>query len=181
MTPIQLLEDATRRFMVLYHDDPVDLRRLLRQALGKFQDKAGYIAEHWTWDTVIEPPKGFQAVASVCDRRRRYVPWRVCPEDGGIILDPLDKNESPYCLYYFLNLRDWPHDRDLPGDVPPLLEDYLEALIALQNTERQRNAMNLTGQMTQDLPPVSELKQRVREIEMEMEDSKNIIVPASYF
>lgn len=168
--------------MVLYHDDPEDLRRLLFQALAKFQDKAGYIAEFWSWDTTIEKPDGFQAVASVCDRARRYVPWRQCRLDGdAIILDPLDKNEAPYCLYYFLDLRHWPLDRDLPGDVPPLLEDYLEALIALQNTERQRNAMNITGQMTQDLPPVSELRQRVREIEMEMEDSKNIIVPASYF
>ena len=183
MTPIQLLEDTKRRFMVLYHDDPEDLRRLLHQALAKFQDKAGYIAEFWTWDSTIEVPDGFQAVASVSDKRGRYVPWRMCPASNGkaIVLAPLDKNESPYCLYYFLNLRKWPHEKDLPGDVPPLLEDYLEALIALQNTERQRNAMNLTGQMTQDLPPVSELKQRVREIEMEMEDSKNIIVPASYF
>ena len=44
MTPSQVLEEAKGRFVVLYHDSPEALERLLRQALGKFQDKAGSIA-----------------------------------------------------------------------------------------------------------------------------------------
>lgn len=182
MTPEELLQEVMRRPMVLYHNDPEDLHRLLRQALGKFQDKAGFICETWYSTTEFLPPHpGFQCVASVADKRRRYVPWHLDVVEGKIVLDLLDKNEPPFCLYWFVDLRNWPLDEDLPGDCPPLLADYLEALIAVQNTERQRNAMLMTGQQVNDLPSVQELKQRITDLEVEMEENKNCIVPASYY
>lgn len=181
MTPQEILDEVIRRFMVLYHNDPEDLKRLLRQALAKYQDKAGYICETWYSSAIILPPERLSGIASISDKKKRYVPWHVDMPEGVIVLDVLDKNESPYCLSWFVNLRDWPLDEDLPGDVPTLLADYLEALIAVQNTERQRNAMLITGQQTQDLSSVQDLRQRIRDIEIEMEENKSIIVPASYF
>ena len=181
MTPQEILDDVLKRFMVLYHNDPEDLKRLLKQALAKYQDKAGYICETWYSSTVIIPPERMSGIASVYDKGKRYVPWHVDMPEGVIVLDTLDKNEAPYCLAWFVNLRELPLDEDLPGDCPTLLADYLEALIAVQNTERQRNAMLITGQQTQDLPTVADLRQRIKDLELEMEDNKSIIVPASYF
>ncbi len=51
-----------------------------------------------------------------------------------------DKHEPPYCMVYFADLRSWPLDEALPQDCVPLLADYLEALIALPNTQRERHA-----------------------------------------
>ena len=85
-------------------------------------------------------------------------------------------------MYWFVDLRRWPLEERLPGDCPPLLADYLEALIALQNTKRERSAMMMTGSpQASELPSEQELRQRIADLETEMEENKNMIVPASYF
>ena len=45
MTPLELLEEVKGRFVVLYHNNDAALRRLLQQALGKYQDKAGVLLQ----------------------------------------------------------------------------------------------------------------------------------------
>lgn len=183
MTPKQVLEEAQSRFMVLYHDDPAALERLLRQALAKMQEKAGVLAEMWTEDTAFPTPQHMSSIASCCDAQRRYVPFRFDVEHGSVTLLPHPKNTAPFCLIYFLNLRDWEEDKDLPGQCTSLLTDYLEALIAVPNTQRQKETYLVTGMQSaaQELPQISELKMRCAEIEQAMEDNKAIVPPASYF
>lgn len=187
MTPAQVLEDVKARFLVLYHKEPEKLERLLRQALGKFQDKAGAILEIWLDDPEFPCPPHFQAIAAACDSKRRYLAWRFKKdEDSGeryISFETTSRHESPYCLLYFADLRNWPLEEDLPADIPPLLADYLEALIAIPNTARERYAYLSSGQSeaAQTLPGDQDLRQRVRELEEEMESCKALIPPASAF
>ena len=100
-----------------------------------------------------------------------------------IILTPTARHVTPYCLYYFCDLRNWELDSPLPGDCDSLLCDYLEALIAVQNTKREREAYLLSGmtEAAQTLPSEMELRQRVSELEVAMEDNKAIVPPASMF
>ena len=182
MTPSQVLEEAKGRFVVLYHDSPEALERLLRQALGKFQDKAGSIAELWSDEPTFPFPEDYQHTASCCDSKRRYVPFREKREERTIALVPGVKTSAPYYLYYFRNLRDWPMDKELPSESVSLILDYLEALIAVPNTERQRNTYLWTNvNASQDLLSTQELKSRITELEGMMEDNKAIVPPASYF
>ena len=280
MTPREILEDVMERPLVLYHKDPVKLERLLRQALGKFQDKAGAILEVWGESGYFEIPANFQSVAGCCDSARRYVAWRfdeieveepieeevedsveeqdensVTGGGEGMIDDDIDdendstnedgqnveddsnhedvpqeitrtpdepltcfcaknckchckdketindidtanikkvkviqlitkpKHVAPYCMYYFCDLRNWALDEDLPPDCPYLIADYLEALLNLINTQREREAYLSMGLVAaaQELPNATELKQRIYDLEVEMQDNKALIPPASSF
>ncbi len=202
MTPNEILEEVKQRPLVLYHDDPVQLERLLRQALGKYQDKAGAILEVWENSDAFEIPANFQAVAGCCDSLRRYMPWRwgtkeveseALDENGNLVTETVTvkaiqvvvgkRHVAPYCLYYFCDLRHWDGDADLPPDCSFLLADYLEALLNVVNVERQKAAyfsMGM-GQAAQELQNLSELRQRVTELELMMEDNKALIPPASQF
>ncbi len=51
MTPSELLEEVKGRFVVLYHDAPEALDRLLRQAMAKFQDIGRSLAGGMVRDT----------------------------------------------------------------------------------------------------------------------------------
>ena len=63
-----------------------------------------------------------------------------------------------------------------------VLPPMLEALIAVPNTERQRNTYLWTNvNASQDLLSTQELKSRITELEGMMEDNKAIVPPASYF
>lgn len=189
MTPAQILAEAKSRFMVLYLEDPDILNRLLRQALGKFQDKAGVIVETWLEEAVSPLPPLFHGVAGCCDAKRRYIAYRYGEiEENGkkiktIVLVTNKRHEKPYCLSYFCDLRNWDVERELPGDCDALITDYLEALIAVQNTKRERESYLMAGMNdpAQNLLSEQELRQRVTDLEREMEDNKAMILPASMF
>ena len=156
MTPQEILEEVKNRPLVLYHDDPERLERLLRQALGKFQDKAGAILETWGEKGSFEIPPHFHAVAGCSDAKRRYMAWRFGEIEKEVVVETNEfgvetvevqkvttidlvigaKHEAPYCLYYFADLRHWPLDEKLPPDCSALLADYLEALLNVVNIER---------------------------------------------
>lgn len=187
MTPGQILEDAVARFVVCYIVDPAEQERLLRQAPGKYQDKAGLIRETWGEEPSFPFPRDFHAIAGCSDTKRRYIPWRLEKDaEGkpcGVSLVLGARHEPPYCLAYFCNLRDWAMDSPLPGDCDSLVGDYLEALIAVKNVRREREAylaMNLT-EAAQNLPSEQDLRTRISDLEKEMQENKAIIPPASMF
>lgn len=172
--------------MVLYHYDLAALEKLLYQALGKFQDKAGVILEIWSDDPVFELPPRFHAVAGCSDSKRRYIAHRLEKDAEGqkiLRLLPGSKHVAPYCLAYFCSLRYWDMEEELPADCDALVSDYLEALIAILNTKKEREAYLQAGmqEAAQTLQSEQELRQRVTDLEREMEDNKAIIPPASMF
>lgn len=183
MTPREVLEEVKSRFIVLYHKDENDLKRLLRRSLLKFQDKAGAIKELWVEDDCILCPDNMKAPAACCDSERRFISYRWDTTEKTIELNINKRHKAPYCLFYFLDLQHWNFDTDLPHDVTSLVSDYLEALIALPNSIRQREAYLLTDMASaaQELPTVSELKQSIADLETSMEEHKAIVPPHSYF
>lgn len=186
MTPAKILKEAKSRFMVLYHKDQETLNRLLYQALGKFQDKAGVIMEVWFDEPTCILPPLFHGVAGCCDNRRRYIAHRLEKDENEnsiVKLKVNSRHQPPFCMSYFCNLRKLNIDEELPGDCGALITDYLEALIAIINTKREREAYLQAdmNEAAQTLPSEQELRQRVTELETEMEENKAIIPPASMF
>lgn len=177
MTPQQLLEEVKGRFIVLFHSDESALTALLRQSLGKFQEKAGIIFSIQSESPSFALPFNYWRTTSVHDSKGRYVPSRLDREADRILLDTESKNLAPYTLYYLISLRDWEMEEDLPTSCISLVMDHLEALIAIPNTERARMAANSTGLPSSEFPPVQELRARVTEIELQMEDSKAMLPP----
>lgn len=186
MTPKQILEDAVSRFVVCYVVDKSEQERLLRQSLGKYQDRAGLIRDQWGEGTSVPCPPHFQAVAGCSDTKRRYIPWRIEESEEGeprIVLLADKRHKPPYCLAYFCNLRDWGLEEPLPGDCDSLLGDYLEALIAVKSVRMEREAY-LSANMTeaaQALPTDQDLRTRLDELERQMQENKAISPPASMF
>lgn len=186
MTPEELLEEVKERFVVLYYNYPEKLEHMLRRALGKFQDKAGVVLELWLDEPEFLCPPHFLDIAAGCDSKRRHVAWSLKIDEDGqryIGFEPTSRHEAPFCLYHFADLRNWPRDEDLPRDVPPLLADYLEALIAVPNTSMERGSYILTDrhEAAQTLLSEQELRQRISDLENEMAECKALIPPASMF
>lgn len=196
MTPKELLNEVKNRFIVLYHNDDSDLLRLLKQALGKYQEKAGEVAEVSSNSSFLSIPPHYLCTVCAADAAGRRMTCKkqsvetvpaseIAPaitEEKFVFSVNNRKFEAPYTLYYFQNLRDWDMDEELPHDCVALIGDYLEALIALYNVERQKEVYLATGISSgSELPSQSELKQRLSDIEIQMEDNKAIIMPQSSF
>ena len=196
MTPADILEDVKHRFIVLYHNEDEALIRLLRQSLSKYQEKAGEIANVSSGSSLIDIPPHFLCPLCAVDAKKRRVSCslqkvekeaatEIAPAtyEEKIVLEVKGKDRiAPYTFYYFENLREWEYDEDLPHDCVALISDYLEALIALYNVERQKEVYLTTGiSAGSELPSQSELRSRISEIELQMEDNKAIVMPQSSF
>lgn len=73
MTPQQLLEEVKGRFIILFHSDESALTALLRQSLGKFQEKAGIIFSVSAESATIPLPPDYWRTAMAHDAKWRYV------------------------------------------------------------------------------------------------------------
>ncbi len=183
MTPSELLEEAKRKFIVLYHKDETDLNSLLRQALGKFQEKAGALAQMRIESEVegsIALPSDFLALAVAVDSMTRYAECDVNLTDRTFTIIDVKGEHYPVTFHYFRNLRDWPLSEDLPPGMTGVLLDYLFALIDYPNTERERAVYAQTGQQV-DLPSRQDLKDRIAQLEEQMEEGRSISIPMTVF
>jgi hypothetical protein len=76
---------------------------------------------------------------------------------------------SPMKVEYFVDLRDWDEDTNLPNGVISPVLDHLAACIEVPNTERERAVAQQAGQ-TPELPSKYELMERINQIELAWED-----------
>lgn len=197
MTPSELLDEAKSRFIVLYHNDSTKLNGLLRQALGKFSDKAGvtvtatipftspdnsglspteYIADTPMYYAPL--PSYFKDIAVAKDAKGKWheVVVGTDPETNEpcLIFSLDDTSVSPMIVEYFVDMREWDEDTNLPNGVVSSVLDYLVALIDVPNTERERAVSQQSGQ-TPELPSKSELMQRIDQIEQGWEENAAFI------
>ena len=77
MTPTELLEEVKGQFVVLFHNDSAALSRLLKQALGKYQEKAGILLRAQVDAAVtaqVALPPHYLALALAVDSNAAFVP-----------------------------------------------------------------------------------------------------------
>ncbi|EOX3945970.1 MULTISPECIES: hypothetical protein [Vibrio] len=184
MTPIELLEDVKARFPILLHDDEKALLSLLRKALTKYQEIAGFTTKIRIQQSDLadsnqfELPSDFAARLVVKDDRGRYVRSEVW---GNVLELKLTGAETfPLTLMYMQNVLNEPFDSfQLPTPCISLLGDYLELLITIPNAERQRR-IAIAGKLdVTDIAAEPDLAARKAEIENSMRANRAIVPPVS--
>ncbi|HIF9347107.1 TPA: hypothetical protein ACX6RX_003218 [Photobacterium damselae] len=183
MTPNQLLASVKERFTPLLHNEEPKLNALLLKALMTYQDLAGitkFIRYNEPADK-YDLPGDFLARVGVFDKNRDFVssiPWST----SNIIELELTGYEAwPLTLSYMVNLAGVDFDTyQLPNSDVGLIGDYLEALIAIPNNERNRRVISAGKMDVSDLPVQSELNERVRSLEESMRLNRSIVMPFSF-
>lgn len=180
MTPLEALDEAKAQFNPLYFNDPQKLQGVLRRALGVYQDKAGLIKTVKTVDleTSVTAPGDMLSVIAAGDKNSRY--HEVFQDGTTLYVEPDLDSVPPYTISYFVNLRDYDLETDLPPGIVGTIIDYLVALIDFQNTERARAVALATGRQM-ELPTNDEMNNRKAVVEAYMEDNRAIIPMLSVF
>lgn len=181
MKPFDLLNAVKEQFKPLYIDDSGVLKKLLDQTLRAYRDKAGVLARVETVDEAetVAVPDDFQTLVCAEDSKGR---WHKCAKVDDVFTIVTDTNSvAPYTFTYFVDLTriDFT-EGELPTETHALLMDHLTALIDVQNTKRARAAAQATGRQA-EFPMDQELRERVTQVELEMDEAKAIIPMAAVF
>jgi len=181
MTGRELLEQAKKHFAILYVNNEADaLDHLVLQALGDYQDKAGFLATVKTVDNeiAVNIPDKFLGLVLAHDAEKQYHEVVIDADAGTITIQETAISEKPYTIHYFVNLRDYDLETDqLPPEIIGTLLDYLIALIDIPNTERARRVALATGQQI-EVRSDEELLAKKQLLEEAMEE-QHAILPAS--
>ncbi|QFT40116.1 MULTISPECIES: hypothetical protein [unclassified Vibrio] len=184
MTPNQLLEEVKARFPILLHDDEKALLSLLRKALAKYQELAGFNEKHRVNESDLDEygacdlPPLFAARLVVKDKSGRYVKsehWL-----GKLELTLKGTEVFPITILYLQDVMNADLDTfQLPATSISLLGDYLELLISIPNAERQRRIATAGKLDTTDIPAEPDLAMRKTELETSMRANRAIVPPIS--
>jgi hypothetical protein len=175
MTGAQLLVEAKKHFSVLYGDTVGAFDHLVTQALGTFQDKAGYLGQVQTpeGESRVAVPPGFLALVSAKDAAGQF--HEVTVSNETIMVVETVQSVRPYTISFFVDLRAYNLTIDaIPPDIIGILLEYLIALIDIPNTARARRVALATGQQV-EIRSDQELLERKQALEMEMEEEYAIL------
>lgn len=183
MTPREMLEEVKTRFTPLFITDEKRLDNLLRQALRTYQDRAGVLRNLDVCEQEFCRPADALELVTSCDSRGTFVECREIRLLDGTVrwrLLPDCRHTGPYRLTYLLHLAEIDLDSgQLPRGTTSLLADYLEALIDIENTRRNRMALQTGGlpydHLRADME-LQEVKLRLEENMQETAESLPIIV-----
>lgn len=170
MTPIALLETVKLRFTPLLHDEDEKLRALLVTALTAYQDRAGYIKRtrlEKSGGYSIALPADYLELVCITDKTGDWMDAEVIDET--IEIANTWGMRWPLTMEYLVQLSALDLDNDeVPKTLVGILQNYLEALIAIPNYDRLRR-VSIAGKLdVANLPDEATLYQRKTELEAEM-------------
>ncbi|MCG3462178.1 hypothetical protein L7G72_09995 [Xenorhabdus bovienii] len=181
MTPMQLLDSVKTRFRPLLVVEEDTLKGMLVKALTEYQDRAGLIKRiHVEKEagTSLPYPDDYLELVHIIDKRSSLVFAE--PYDDALKLDLVGDERYPFTLVYLANMRDCDLDNwVISPSICGVLENYLECLIDIQNTERKRR-VSVSGKLdVSHLPDEPTLYQRKVDLEEKMSSNRAIITGAS--
>ncbi|HEY3591749.1 MAG TPA: hypothetical protein VGL07_17050 [Buttiauxella sp.] len=174
MTPTELLEDVSERFVTLLYDDPQKLKKMLVRALGMYQDKAGSsmtVELQEEGGACLPAPADMTTLISVEDQVSEYVSARQI--DGEIRLSLSGRERWPLRMTYLQNLRKLDLEKgEVPETAIGMIGDYLEILISIPNADLLRliaidSKLNAVG-----VPDEALLFERKKQMELEMASNR---------
>jgi hypothetical protein len=172
MTPTEIIEQAKKRFDVLYYNDSDALIAMMNDSLGVFEDKAGAIrsVRIESPETSIAKPDDFLAISCVQGASGLYVDHEV--GDADITIS--GRYVYPVEVKYLVQFRGHDHEAALPGESVGLILDHFAACLAVRNTRRERN-MAIAAGLQVELPAEDVLTAHIEGIETAMEETAAII------
>lgn len=182
MTPKQLLDEVKCRFYALLHCEPHALNVLLKQALGAYQDRAGAMEQFTVGEVsinngirTINVPSDFLSRVMVKDKYGNFVASAFDRVEKKLVIED-SKYTLPLRVQYFANLRNVDLENyELNPTIVGLIQDYLEVLIAIPNSERLRRT-GIAGNLdTSDIPTEADLHTRKQAIEERMTQSRSAL------
>lgn len=180
MTGRELIAQAQKHFSIFYLDtSTVDaLDYLLSEALGTYQDKAGYTTTVKTVEneTVVALPDKFLSLVSCHDAANQHHDVLIDTAEETITVQGVNLNSiPPYTITYFVNLQAYdPATGNLPPDIISKILEYLVALMDIPNTKRARRVALATGQEI-ELRSDEELLSKKQLLEEAMEEQHAIL------
>lgn len=170
MTPNELLESVKPRFTPLLHDETDKLQALLVKALRAYQDRAGYVAHVRVKKEdgfSVALPADYLELVNVNDATGDWV-------DADVINNKIEIANTwglrwPLTVEYLVHLAALDLEKDtVPPTLVGIIQDYLEALIAIPNTNRIRRVSIASKVDVSDLPDENTLNERKKELEVDM-------------
>ncbi|PHM51918.1 hypothetical protein [Xenorhabdus hominickii] len=181
MTPRQLLDSVKTRFRPLLVVEDDTLKGMLVKALTEYQDRAGLIKRMHLAKAAgvsLPYPDDYLELVHVMDHRSALVFAE--PYEDALQLDLMGDERYPFTLVYLVNMRDCDLDKwVIPPGICGVLENYLECLIDIQNTERKRRVSAAGKLDISHLPDETTLYQRKIDLEDKMAANRAIITGAS--
>ena len=180
MTPLQLLEEVKARFYSLLHNEQPKLEALLRQSLSAYQDNAGVmevmkvreLKKDEYGDQYCDVPSYFLARVMVKGCSGDYIPSRYEHATKRLFVE--GRVRLPLTLTYFVNLREVDlNEHELKPEITGLIQDHLELLIAVPNSERNRRVAIAGNIDTSDIPTEEVLTSRKVEVEQKMKAARS--------
>ncbi|RIW17885.1 hypothetical protein [Vibrio harveyi] len=184
MTPNELLAEVKQRFSILLVDKDEQFQSILKQALSKYQELAGFNTKcrfnRTDLDTnqAVKIPDLFGARLGCRDANGKFIScehW----------LDTLEFRISedtvfPITLMYMEDVLNADLDAyQLPPNSISVLGDYLQLLIQIPNAERERRVAASGKLDTSDIPAEVDLATRKTELETQMRLNRAAVPPMS--
>lgn len=184
MTPNELLAEVKQRFSILLMDRDEQFQSILKQALSKYQELAGFNTKCRIYRTDIDTnnaikiPHLFGARLGCRDANGKFV----LSDHWLDILEFRINGDTafPLTLMYMEDVLNADFDDyTLPPNSISVLSDYLQLLIQIPNAERERRVATSGKLDTSDIPTEADLASRKIELETQMRLNRAAVPPMS--
>lgn len=181
-TPLDILEEVKLRFPVLLHDKKEALEVLLRKAVARYQDYAGFEMKMSieSAQSELDFPDDYLCLVNVKDDTGGFVKATEWRQDKKLAIKLRGCESYPLVMTYLRKVGKEEMDSfEVPSTAEGLIADYLEVLIDIPNSQRRR-IIAAAGKMdTTDVATEDALNARKVELEEKISANRLILSPLS--